>query len=306
MAVNDRKDLRQRIGGVGFCGDMITSTASAIGGAAGASLIDTKLQQQNSYWNGAQIAITSGASLGDYRWVTNWVQSTGTFTPDRVFTAQIAAAVTYEIHKVFSGEDINAAINQAILESKFRWAKPVVDQTIVMVANQYTYNLSGLTAPIDSTLGIDEIYYDTGAAGTGYPWALLEDDFWELRWSGDTPTLQLNQYPPYPTKYFRLIYNVRPAVLTSDSSVLSPNDEALAMYVCTRSAAILFGQRAILEREESAKAHWALKEQEFSGRANGFITQDRPAPQPGKVRYGTWGTAGGERGYYPPGRIHIG
>jgi hypothetical protein len=127
---------------------MIASTASAAGGAAGATLIDTTLMQINDTFNYSQIVILSGAAAGDYRWVTDWAQSTGTFTPDRAFSAQIAGppnAVEYEVHRTFSATDKNNAINQAILDAKWRWPRNLIAETIPLAANTYRYVVANTT-----------------------------------------------------------------------------------------------------------------------------------------------------------------
>ncbi len=146
-----RKLLRQRIGGPADLGDMIASTASATGGAAGATLIDTTLMQINDTFNYSQIVILDGDCAGNYRYITDWAQGTGTFTPDRAFTnaslvpTPIASGAGYEVHRTFSATDKNNAINQAILDAKWRWPRNLIAETIPMAANTYRYVLANTT-----------------------------------------------------------------------------------------------------------------------------------------------------------------
>ncbi len=146
-----RKLLRQRIGGPAYLGDMIASTASWPGGYAGASLVDTTLMQINDTFNYAQIVILDGDCAGNYRYVIDWVQSTGELKPDRAFTnsgnaaTQIAYGVAYEVHRTFSAMDKNNAINQAILDAKWRWPRNLMAETIPMAANTYRYALANTT-----------------------------------------------------------------------------------------------------------------------------------------------------------------
>lgn len=363
MGTWTRKTLRQRIGGPAYLGDMISSTASAQGAAAGATLIDTKLVNTDDTFNFGELVVLTGTYAGDYRYVNDWVQSTGTFTPDRAFTGLISSAVEYEVHRRFSATDKNSAINQAILDAKWRWPRLLESEVIEFETNTYRYRLVNTTLtnaitsnnPTNSgtlTVGdtggfpasgwvkidneyieysaiasgttftlaasgargansstaashsagasigvcpdmdrykrIDHIYYDTGLSGTGPPWSLWDDDYWEVRDDNGQVFLQLNTYPPQVNKHARLIYRARPAQLSADTGTLDPDVEPFAAYVCARATAILCQLRSI-DEGEATKDFWQKKFEWFQALADGLMSQDAPVKQPGSVIYPAWG-----------------
>src|SRR5690349_5607965 len=104
-----RKDIRQRIGGAEFCADTIVSAASGNGSTT--TLVDTSLKQPDDFFMSAQIAFISGTAgnIGLTRYVTDWVQSTSTFTLDRAVTST-ATSDGYEVHRDFLYADKNQAI----------------------------------------------------------------------------------------------------------------------------------------------------------------------------------------------------
>jgi hypothetical protein len=67
------------------------------------TLVDTSLIGfADDYFNGGTITITSGASNGNVRTITDYVASTGTFTVSAAFTAQIVSGVTYNLIVAFA------------------------------------------------------------------------------------------------------------------------------------------------------------------------------------------------------------
>jgi hypothetical protein len=138
-----RKLLRQRIGGPAYLGDMIASMAT---GGTTTTLIDTSLKQIDDFYNYGQLVVLTGPATGDYRTVADWVQSTSTFTADRTFTSTGPANTNeYEIHRTFSAMDKNNAINDAILDAKWRWPRVLFAETILMADNTYRYTLTNTT-----------------------------------------------------------------------------------------------------------------------------------------------------------------
>lgn len=275
-----RQSIRQRIGGAEFCGDGIASTASAQGGAAGATLIDTTLLHPNDFFNAGQIVINSGTASGDIRYVSDWVQSTGTFTPDRAFTAQIAAAVTYEVHSVFTVTEKNKAIEGAIYAAGIRYPRRVENTTLTFATGTYTYDLSSLTVGLDPDLGLDMVLYATGATGTGVPYAILDDDLWEVRQNGTTYTLQVQDVPRNGAT-IRLVYRARPAIPSTDTAAIAPDSTAFFNYLCSKATAILMRNRALVEPESD----YTRKADYYEQQAEGFFNADKPQAHPGKVRF---------------------
>lgn len=273
-----RAQIRQRIGGVEFCGDMTLSTTTSLGSTS--TLADTSLKQADDWWNFGQIVPITSTNAGEVRYVSDWVQSTSTFTVDRVWAAVIASGVTYEVHREFSYPNKNDAINAAIRSGQTRWTQRVEDTSLTLDDQTYTYSLAALTGTLDPVLGIDAVMYDTNTTGTGYPYNVIHPSFYEVRWSGSTPTLQFLIDPPIDNETLRLVYRRRPAQLSSDSDTLTPDDESFYNYVCAKATAILFRERAMREPESD----WTSKAERMEALAESFFNLDKPQPKPKPVR----------------------
>ena len=83
-----------------FIEDSWSSTTTSAGNAGGTTLIDTALRRYgDGYLRGRFVRITSGTNDLEIRQITDNTQATGTATVGGAFTAQVASAVTYQIHK---------------------------------------------------------------------------------------------------------------------------------------------------------------------------------------------------------------
>lgn len=278
MAFN-RQNIRQRIGSAEFIGDTVVSTASGNGSTT--TLVDTSLKQADSFFNFAQVVFISGTAgnLGLARYVTTWVQSTSTFTLDRSVTST-ASTDGYEVHRLFRYEDKNDAIKGAMRDAGLRWARRIEDTSLAFITNTYTYSLASLTVPIDPDKGIDKVLFDSGTSGTGVPYETLDDDWWELRINGTTYTLQVQDVPRTGAT-IRLVYRVRPSVLTDDTTTVIPDSTAFYNYICAKASAILYRNQERISPDNG----WAAKAQEMEQMAEIYYTEDKPQPVNGKVRF---------------------
>jgi hypothetical protein len=276
MAFN-RKTLRQRIGSAEFCADTIVSASTASGTTS--TLLDTSLKQPDDFFISSEIITLEGLAVGA-RYVTDWVQSTSTFTVDRVWAGAPASGDDYELHQTFSYADKNDALVAAQRAAGMRWARRVEDTSLTFATNTYTYALGALTIPIDPDFGIDQILYNTGATGTGAPFGVYDDDMWEIRISGTTYTLQVYDVPRNAAT-IRLIYRVRPTLVSDDTTAVVPDSTGYQNYLCAKATAILFRSRALVEPESD----WAAKAEQMEVLAEGFFNLDKPKPQGGKVRF---------------------
>lgn len=80
-------------------------TTTALGGAAGVSLIDTSLYSANAngdatFWVNAEIRLTNGTMQGQKRRVSTYTPSSGTLTVDTAFAIQLPIGTTYEVDQV--------------------------------------------------------------------------------------------------------------------------------------------------------------------------------------------------------------
>ncbi len=237
-----RKQIRQRIGGVGFCNDMLASSASAVGTTT--TLIDTTLKQPDDFYQFGQIVPLEGNGANASRYITDWVQSTSTFTVDRVWAGATASGDDYEVHRLFTFERKNTAINEAIRLAKWRWARRIEDTTLTMTAGTYLYALSSLVVPVSRFQGVDEVMYDSGATGTGAPYETLDKRWWEIRDSNAALYLQIKKITS-PAHIMRLVYKAQPGELSSDTDVLDPDVHEFYDFVCFKATALLFEERII-------------------------------------------------------------
>jgi hypothetical protein len=80
-------------------------TTTALGGAAGVSLIDTALPQANAngdatFWVNGEVRITNGTLIGQKRRISTFTPGTGTCTLQTAFPIQLPIGTTYEIDQV--------------------------------------------------------------------------------------------------------------------------------------------------------------------------------------------------------------
>ena len=135
MGTTARSEIRQLISEED--GDWYESTTTSAGGASGDTIIDTGTQDLTEVDDGISgyYILTSGNNSADIRRIKatgGFTQSSGTVTPTRVHSAQIASGVTYEIHDV-DPLDKHVAINRA-LEQCFSLGLylPIRDETLVV------------------------------------------------------------------------------------------------------------------------------------------------------------------------------
>mgnify|MGYP005817988551 CR=1 FL=1 len=135
MGTTARSEIRQLVSEDD--GDFYESTTSSAGGASGETIIDTATQDLTEVDDGIQgwYILTSGSNSGDIRRIkatSGYTQSSGTITPTRAHSAQIATSVTYEIHSI-DPVDKHVAINRA-LEQCFSLGLylPIRDETLIV------------------------------------------------------------------------------------------------------------------------------------------------------------------------------
>jgi hypothetical protein len=287
------KDIRQRVGLNGFCNDTIVSAATALGTTT--TLVDTTLKQPDDFFNYGSIVILTGANAGDVRYITDWAQTTSTFTFDRALDAAVASGVEYEVHRKWHPYDKNNAINEAIRAGGTRWTRYIENTTLTLATNTYTYSLASLAVQVDPILELDAVQYDTGASGTGTPYGGIDVSYQLVRNNAGTLTLQLMTEVPRNAATLRLTYRVRPSQLAADSDLLAPQDEAFYNYVCYKAAAILFRARSQNEPE----AGWEGRANAMEQSAEMFFAEDRKQKPDGRVKLPRWGNEPQGTDYFP-------
>ena len=268
MAIT-RADLRHRLGEVAFCGDTIRS--SAMTGSDSTKIVDTKLVAANSAYIYGQLLVTSGSASTNMRWVSDWTQSTGTFKITSNFDFAVSSADTYELHRQFSAEDKNDAINEAIRFAGRYWWKIVENESLTLVADTYDYSCASFTIPIDVSLGIVDVYWQDDI--TQDTWTRVSPMTWDLRNINGVLKLHLTELPS-DTDKLRVIYKTRPLVLATDAATLAPDYEPFANYVCSKATAFLFQKRANLG-EQGNTQHWQAMANQYHQQAEILLTQER-------------------------------
>lgn len=150
-------------------GDLLSGTATEIGGAAGVTLIDARLKDksrnQDDYFNDQVIYIVTGTGVaGDERYISDFTATSGTVTPYQAFSAQVPNASTYQIHRLWTPTEKRRALNQAIYDV-YPWvARLHLDETMQTVAEKWAYRLG------DWGSGAAVSYGATTLTDTGKAW----------------------------------------------------------------------------------------------------------------------------------------
>ncbi len=174
-----RMQIRQSIGY--NLDDVIIGTASAAGTTT--TLIDTYglAKGGDNEYKGRQLLITSpaattGIAAGSKSWVTGSIGDTKTIVLQPAFSTTVASGDAYELWKVFTKEEVDEAINQAIIEGSDDSLLVRQDSTIYTEWDRYEYPIS------TSFVGIHTIEYADIKEGE-----ILEDC--EAVWTSGNPFL---------------------------------------------------------------------------------------------------------------------
>jgi hypothetical protein len=125
-----RYELRHSIASA--CGDLILVTPDS-GGAGKTDLVDANLPEADDFYNYWSLGFYAGDNIDLIRAVTDWVLNTHTLSFAAV-TAQVDTADLAELHRKFTMEQYNDAINRAIRRSQRFFKYPNVDETLHFMA----------------------------------------------------------------------------------------------------------------------------------------------------------------------------
>lgn len=137
--------IRQRIGKLTH--NMQIGATTSAGGVGGNTAICTTANftrfRDDYFGGGTGVDGWFFNNLGTNTWtvVSDWTQSTGTFTFSPVFAAQVGSAVSFEVSNRWTPDEYRDAINWAIVSSYPVLSKPIVDTSIVTVDNIMTYSI---------------------------------------------------------------------------------------------------------------------------------------------------------------------
>lgn len=129
-----RKELAWRVG------SWLNGTTSSAGAAGGTTFVMAGLSNYgDDFFKDQWALLTSGGSSGEWRQITAYASSTGTFTVAPAFSAQVASSVTFELHKM-RPDLYTLACNQAIRSAYPSVYRPVGIHVLVDSDN-YEYGL---------------------------------------------------------------------------------------------------------------------------------------------------------------------
>jgi hypothetical protein len=106
--------------------------------------IDTKLTQDDDFWNNSFFYAVDGTGAGEVRRIKDFANSTGSVTLDRVITG-LAADDQYQIFDLISPHQIHEYFNDALREAFPAWHEIEMNQDLVIQRDKRTYSLTGFT-----------------------------------------------------------------------------------------------------------------------------------------------------------------
>ncbi len=112
--------------------------------------IDTKLAStpnDTDFWVGDWYYAASGSSgnIGATREIVSWNSTGHTLTLEYALPAIIASSDGYEIHSIWTPEEVHRAIDRAIDAGSKAFFDTVTDETLIICEDKLAYDLTGLT-----------------------------------------------------------------------------------------------------------------------------------------------------------------
>lgn len=231
--------------------DLIKETAELFGhlhvgtaeaGSNTTTIVDTTLIDPDDFWNNHYVYVDGAdgaAPEGEERFVSDFVQSTGTLTISPAFTAAVAADDTYLILPVRRGVFVRA-INNAIRKASERFGVPTSDAaTITIAADTYQYNL-----PAD-LLWLEDVKY---RSDSDEPYKQIGRTIWGVSGTPGAQVLELTDIDAFTAgDNLRLDYIKRLSELSDDTDALGigvPAEAELIEYITHRVLWYLHTQAA--------------------------------------------------------------
>jgi len=137
--------IRQKIGSL--TNTMFSGTTTAAGAGGGSTAINTQAKftrfRDDYFGGGTGVDGWFFNNLTSNTWsvVSDWVQSTGTFTFSPVFAAQVASGTQFEVMARWTPDEYRDAINWAIVNSYPTLSKPIMDTGTVTEEDIFVYTI---------------------------------------------------------------------------------------------------------------------------------------------------------------------
>jgi len=197
------------------CGDLIAGQAGETG-ATTTKIHAPFLHQGDDYYNNQfyEVYVYKGTNQGITKRVTDWVLSTYLLTVHSAYAAACDATSYIELHRIFTTDEYNKAINLAIEAIAKNYLIDKIDEATTLVADVYEYSLPN---------GIDFIHKVTtenkADSGIYYDGDEVDPRDWNLI-SPRKLKLRYGYYSITAGKDLRLEGQGRQALVVSDGDVI--------------------------------------------------------------------------------------
>lgn len=245
--------LRQMIGRLIGTDDRQMVTGTPTGGYSTSGFQCSGLAlDEDSFYNTWLWRCYIGTHKDTTREVTTFTKSGGTFVFSPVVTGAIDATDLFELHRDFTPEEIDAAINLAILTVENEALEDKVDETLTVIASTWEY-----TVPT-GFVTIADIFQESSTADLYYPRDRIQGDQWDIN-RGTTKKIWINPSISLITgRGLRVVGQSKPSALSLDASTTEVN----ANYIVQQAMALLHQSRSGAEHERQRALAQTLAERE--------------------------------------------
>ena len=197
------------------CGDLIYGQA----GTTGADTTHTNapfLWQPNDYYNNNfyEVYVYAGTNIGVTKRVTDWDLSTFLLTVHSAYSVACDATSYIELHRIFTTDEYNKAINLAIESIAENYLIDKIDEATALVADTYEYTLPTTMYFVHKITTEDE-----AASGDFYDKDEIDPRDWDLI-SPRTLKLRYGYYSITAGKDLRIEGQGRQDTVDSDTDVV--------------------------------------------------------------------------------------
>uniref|UniRef100_A0A6M3L581 Uncharacterized protein n=1 Tax=viral metagenome TaxID=1070528 RepID=A0A6M3L581_9ZZZZ len=225
--------LRQSVGRLIGIGDvaMVTGVPAATFSTTGFTC-STLALDEDGYYEDWYLRFYAGTHKNTTRRVTSFTQSGGVIVFSPAVTGNIDATDLFELHRDFSPEEINNAINLAISIVDTEALTDLVDETLVVLADTWEYDVP------TGFYTISEIYQE-GDTDQFPISGLINPRGWSV--SQGVITFDSTFVSLTTGKMLRVVGQAKPAALVLDADDTSVN----AAYIVQQAKALLHQGRIV-------------------------------------------------------------
>lgn len=173
--------IRQRVGKLTHTMHIGTTTSAGnVGGTTAIANTAKFTRFRDDYFGGGTGVdgwFFNNLDAGEWTVVSDWVQSTGTFTLSPAMSAQVGSGVDFEVMARWTPDEYRDAINWAIVNCYPTLSKPIVDTGTITEEDLYSY-----TVPFNIRI-LNKIEIESGddltstdARTRGMPWRRIAYD----------------------------------------------------------------------------------------------------------------------------------